>query len=89
MDTGKIYTRKCKDKNVLGIKCFKLSINILGANCCSLNNKKASITEIMEIRSVDIGVFSELNTKTPPKFKGLTTFSKISKHKFHNIGVYV
>ena len=34
-------------------------------------------------------LFSELNTKKPPKIKGFTTFSKISKRNFHGIGVYV
>ena len=43
----------------------------------------------MEVRSVDIGLFSELNCKNPPKIKGFTTFSKIFKRKFHGIGVYV
>ena len=56
----------------MGFKYCKFSINIMGANCRSINNKKASINEIMETRSVDIGVFSELNTKNPPKIKGFT-----------------
>ena len=43
----------------------------------------------METRSVYIGEFSELYTKNPPKIKGFTTFSKISKRNFHGIGVYV
>ena len=37
----------------------------------------------MEVRSVVIGVFSEQNCKNPPKIKGFTTISKISKRKFH------
>ena len=63
--------RKRKDKEGLGIKYTKLSLNILGANCRSINNKQASITEILDKRAVDIGVFSELNTKKPPKFTDL------------------
>ena len=43
----------------------------------------------MEARSFDIGVFSALNCKNPPKIKGFTTFIKILKRKFHGIGVYV
>ena len=61
----------------------------LGANCRSINNKKSSITDILESRAVDVGVFSELNTKKPPKFKGFTSFSKTSKRRFHGIAVYI
>ena len=43
----------------------------------------------METRSVDIGVFSELNMKNQPKIKGFTTFSKICKRNFQGIGVYL
>ena len=28
-------------------------------------------------------------TKNPPKIKGFTKFRKISKHRFHGLGVYV
>ena len=45
--------------------------------------------KILDSRVVDVGVFSELNTKTPPKFKGFTSFCKTSKRKFHGLGVYV
>ena len=61
----------------------------MGANCKTINTKKASIAEIMKARRVDIGVFSKLNCKNPPKIIGFTTFSKISKRKFHGIRVYV
>ena len=88
-DTGKKNKQKRKVKDGLGIKFCNLSINIMGANCRNITNKKASIKEIMEARSVDIEVFSELNTENPPKIKGFTTFSKISKRKFNGIRVYI
>ena len=60
------------------------------ANCRSITNKKVSRTEIMDLRSVDIGVFSELNTKNTTKIKVFTTYSKISiKRKLYGIGVYI
>ena len=70
--------RTKRDKEGLGIKYLKVSLNFLGANCRS-NNKKSSISDILEIRAVDVGFFSELNTKKPPKFKGFTSLSKTSK----------
>ena len=41
------------------------------------------------MRAVDIGFFSELNTKTRPKFKGFTSFCKTSKRRFNSLGVYI
>ena len=41
------------------------------------------------MRAVDIGVFSELNTKIQPKIICFTSFSKVSKRRFHGLGVYV
>ena len=38
------------DKEGLGIKYSKVSINFLGANCRSINNKQSSISDILEIR---------------------------------------
>ena len=41
------------------------------------------------MRADNIGLFSELNTKTPPKFKGLTSFCKVSERRFYGLEVYV
>ena len=47
-----------------------IDINILSSNVRSFNNKKVSIENILNSKSVDIGVFSEINTKRIPRFKG-------------------
>ena len=52
-----------RDKEGLGIKYTKLSLNFLGANCRSINNKQARVSEILESSAIDVGVFSELNTR--------------------------
>ena len=66
-----------------------IDINILSSNVRSFNNKKVSIENILNSKSVDIGVFSEINTKRVPKFKGFTSFTKYSKKRFHGVSIYV
>ena len=54
---GKINPDRTKREEGLGIKYTKLSLNFLGANCRSINNKQASVSDILEIRAVDVGFF--------------------------------
>ena len=54
-----------------------------------LIKKRKSIEDFLDARFIDIGVFSELNMKNPPKIKGFHQFNKISTLKFHSICVYV
>ena len=44
---------------------------------------------MLNSKSVDIGVFSEINTKRIPKFKGFTSFTKYSKKRFHGVSIFV
>ena len=67
--------RTKRDKEGLGIKYTKLSLNFLGANCRSINNKHACVADILDMKVVDIGFFPNL-TQKKPKFKGFTSFVK-------------
>ena len=71
------------------LSTVKLILNINSENCRSINKKRKSIEDFLDARFIDIGVFSELNTKNPPKIKGFHQFNKISKLKFHGVCIYV
>ena len=47
------------------------------------------LTFCQGFRNIDIGIFSELNTRKPPQIKGYHKFKKISPRKFHGIAIYV
>ena len=54
------------DKEGLGIKYTKLSLNFLGANCRSINNKQASVSDILESRAVDVVFFFRTQHEKKP-----------------------
>ena len=71
--------RTKRDKEGLGIKYTKLSLNFLGANCRSINNKQSSISDILESRAVDVVFFFRTQHEKTSKFKGFNSFCKTSK----------
>ena len=79
------FIRISNDRN----RSCTMDLNILSSNVRSFNNKKASIEDILNSKSVDIGVFSEINTKRIPRFKGFTSFTKYSKKRFHGVSIFV
>ena len=72
-----------------GVKYEDVKLNLYSANCRSILNKKKSIKEILDDRNIDIGMFSEINTKNVPRVRGYHPFSKVSKKKFRGSCIYV
>ena len=68
---------KKRDTEGLGIKYTKLSLNFLGANCRSINTKQANVSEILEMRVVDIGFFRNSTQKNPLNLRDLRLFAKL------------
>ena len=65
-------------------------LKIISANVRSIRNKVTSITNILSAQNVDIAIFSELNIKQKmPRIKGFNAFYRLSKRKFHGLGIYI
>ena len=77
-------SRKRKNKTPTG------DLKIISANVRSIRNKTTSITNILSAQNIDIAIFSELNiTQKMPRIKGFNAFYRLSKRKFHGIGMYI
>ena len=85
-----IYYKNClKLENKNAVKITSDEFIIYSVNSRSLNNKKCSVEEIFEVKQVDFGIISEVNTKKPPKIKGFHRFNCLSDKKFHGTVMYV
>jgi hypothetical protein len=64
-----------KNKKKKGAK--EINLTLTSVICRSINNKKASIRELLNTQNVDVALCSELNHNwKPPKFKGFISFQK-------------
>ena len=65
------------------------ALNLYFCNVRSIGNKKSTIQNILDHGMIDIGMFSEINTKNVPRFKGYQQFTLYSKRRFHGLTVAV
>ena len=85
-----IYYQSCLNLEASNdVKHVRDDIIIYNCNSRSITNKKQSLEEIFEIKKVDFGIISEVNSKNPPKIKGYHRFNHLSDKKFHGTVIYV